>query len=355
MDSLLAHLINRFSGHAEDLATESLAFLLERYETAASAFERFLNQISNDLPDDLRYVTQNWDADQARPDLVGITATGTIPLILEAKFWAGLTANQPVTYLRQLVAGSPGLLIFVAPTQRQQFLRDTLLQRCNEAGLALSIGQESGAAVARLGGQEEHVLAVTSWRDVLKALRSAMELSHDYEALADLRQLEGLCDREDEEAFLPLTSEELSGGIGRRLRQLESLIIDVAKELRATGDADLSGLTRSAGVGYFGRYLKLAGWECLLHVNFRRWGSHRATPLWLQVTDKRWPSSTVLLTALNPLRHTSPSRLLVGDGQLVVPVLLPVNADRDQAQLAAVEQLTELSRLMRLAPPDTSN
>ena len=197
-------------------------------------------------------------------------------------------------------------------------------------------------------------MAVTSWSALLAALESAMELAHEHEGLSDLRQLQGLCSKMDEEAFLPITSEELTGDIGRRLEQLGTVMDDVVEELRQSGDADTAGLSRSAGSGWYGRYLKVAGWECLLHVNFHRWATERPTPVWLRVTDKRLSLRPGLLEAMNPLRHAVPSRLVVADGRLLIPLLLSVGADRDQVQREMIEQMKEVAALMGSVSPDTA-
>lgn len=49
------------------------------------------------------------------PRLVGFEADRRRVLIVEAKFWAGLTENQPVAYLGQLPQAAPGKPLFVAP------------------------------------------------------------------------------------------------------------------------------------------------------------------------------------------------------------------------------------------------
>ncbi len=351
MTTLLAYLTSRFVTQSENLATESLSFLLRSYPDAAAAFNQFTGGLAQGLPNDLRYHTQNWLAeDQAIPDLVGVTSDGRQPLVVEAKFWAGLTENQPTTYLQRLPADEPGLLLFVVPGARAGYLWDELVRRCAIVGLTVTAGASIGET--RVGAVEPHVLALTSWRALLGALAVALENAHDLTALADLRQLEGLCDQQDEQAFLPLTSEELSGGIGRRLTQLGTLIDDATTALVADGFASIKGLTRSAWVGGYGRYLRLGPWESLLHVNFDRWARHRATPTWLRITDKRAVGAAALVDALAPLRHASPRRLLDDTGVLMIPVYLEAGADRDGALAQMLSQLREIRDLVvGIEPP----
>jgi hypothetical protein len=48
-----------------------------------------------DLPADLAFHSQVGDPQSGRPDLVATDDLGSERLIIEAKFWANLTGNQP--------------------------------------------------------------------------------------------------------------------------------------------------------------------------------------------------------------------------------------------------------------------
>jgi hypothetical protein len=81
-------------------------------------------------------------------------------LLIEAKFWAGLTENQPVTYLRSsLDSGQPGCLLFVMPAARLETVWPELVRRTRDAGLQPIAFNESLRAV-RCG---PHILAAVSW------------------------------------------------------------------------------------------------------------------------------------------------------------------------------------------------
>ena len=101
--ALLAHLRNRFPVGPENLATEALTFILNRYKQARDAFTRHCRYYHNDLPDIDRFKTQDYlREDGAIPDLVGMGAS-RVPLIVEIKFHAPLTEKQPVTYMKRLL------------------------------------------------------------------------------------------------------------------------------------------------------------------------------------------------------------------------------------------------------------
>src|SRR5688500_13595819 len=123
-DTLFGHLARRFSSSPENLATESLLYILKRSLPAKSAFFRYLEQTGcTPLPDNLRLTSQSTDKDdQSIPDLVGFDAQNRPIFICESKFWAGLTGNQPVSYLKQLEKASGSLLLIIGPSKRVSLL-----------------------------------------------------------------------------------------------------------------------------------------------------------------------------------------------------------------------------------------
>lgn len=71
-DNLFGHLVPRFSASPENLATESLFFILQPLPAARGAFFRFLEQTGcAPLPGNLRLANQSMEDEQSIPDLVG--------------------------------------------------------------------------------------------------------------------------------------------------------------------------------------------------------------------------------------------------------------------------------------------
>ena len=102
----------RFNAHPENLATEALLFILKRYKEAWPALHRNFLRTGVRLPIDVVFRSQHGGEDQSQPDLIGTDKDGDIVIIIEAKFWSGLTPKQPITYLRRLVPNKSGLLSF---------------------------------------------------------------------------------------------------------------------------------------------------------------------------------------------------------------------------------------------------
>ena len=96
--------VTAFSAHPENLATEALNYVLRRTPSARAALIQFC-AIGASLPPDLAFQTQVAGDDQTIPDLVGTDADNVARLVIEAKFWAGLTERQPVQYLQRVRQG----------------------------------------------------------------------------------------------------------------------------------------------------------------------------------------------------------------------------------------------------------
>lgn len=343
-DTLLAHLSNRFGQGAENLATEALQYVL-RHPQVANGFERHVRQFTPDLPPLGRYRTQvGGDSDAGIRDLVGTTADNTTPLVVEVKFDAPLTPNQPVTYLTALAElRSPALLLFLVPTTRVTQLWPRLLRRCAVAGLNVAVRAES-ELVARFGTA---TMAVTTWSQLLDDVTGIPLSEQNQQVLSEIQQLRGLCAREDRSGFRPFGSEFLEGDTGRHLLNLDSLLVEAIEVLRGEGTAVTSGYKWTASRGWFGKYFALAGRQVLLHANFRRWGLLADTPLWIRV----YPGSDPRVgDALGPLRAAEPRRLFDDDGKLQVPVFLPPDGDRDECVGAIVAAARQVRDLLAVVP-----
>src|SRR5258705_2479960 len=121
--TLLADLALRLASSPEDVATEALTLILGRSRPSANALNSLIHQWTTDSRCDVvRWKSQVAAADDARTDMEGEDGKGAVCVILENKFDAALTANQPATYLRRLPRDY-GVLAFVAPSRRLNALQ----------------------------------------------------------------------------------------------------------------------------------------------------------------------------------------------------------------------------------------
>jgi hypothetical protein len=339
--SLFGHLALQFDNRHELLATEALYYILASSPAARGAFVDYASQIMPSLPCDLTFRTQAAAADGAIPDLVAADEHNLTVLLIEAKFWAGLTVNQPVTYLQHLAQAPNGLLLFVAPAARAQTLWPELLLRCKSAGMPVEPRQDKELLHVVLAGDRH--LAMVSWASLLTFLIHRLEFKGDFATAADVRQLVGLCDQMDQTAFLPLQPEELSVQLGKRLYQYCDLVDQLAAILVKEGIASRDGLRATAVKAWYGRYLKVYGrYDCLLKFDHLLWGSVRETPIWFRVRNNGDAKERLLSLEL----EMPPASIHIGD-ELLIPLALPLGVEREVVFQSLLNQITRVTNLLK--------
>ena len=102
-ESLFSHLAYKFTSSPENIATEALCYIFNKSKTARKVLNNLLLPLGILLSENLTYETQVVGEDEAIPDLAGVNSeSGIAEILFEVKFWAGLTENQPITYLRRM-------------------------------------------------------------------------------------------------------------------------------------------------------------------------------------------------------------------------------------------------------------
>ena len=273
--SLMAHVAYRLANQRELVATSALAHILNSSDAAKAALQEMLRTGGADVGTIGRVEDEVGD-DQGRVDVVAFNKANEQRLLIEAKFWAGLTDNQPGSYLERLPDDDqPAVLLFLAPGKRSETLWPLLQRRAREGGWTLEVADDAGdLRTATIAGSNRHLM-LTSWRALLGAMESRASLAGDGPTGEDIRQLSGLCDREDTEAFLPLRADELSQEVPRRLRDLGDLVIAATE--RGCGEGFAKPGNKSATKSYFGTYLRLGSeakgvWaNAWFGVNYDEW------------------------------------------------------------------------------------
>ena len=335
MSALLAHLAPRLSERIEDIAVEALGYILSS-RAAMAALQGLLRETNVELPqlDSIRtQVTQ----DGTRPDLVGFGQDGTERLLVEAKFWAGLTDNQPNAYLERLPNDDqPAALLVIAPNARLETLWIELC-RLADCPSAQAVGDPRSVAAT-----EQHHLILTSWSALLDRMSMHADGQGELSTKADISQLSALCQRQDEEAFRPLRRNELAPEFPRRMLQLNRLIDDATELAIELGIATTQGLVRTPRAYGYGRYLKLGQadgnvWAGVwFGIHHELWVSCRETPIWLVFSH--W-SGTLRLPELRQ-RLGEDRRAGTSDN---VPIHLLTGVERDAVLEDVVKQLAAIA------------
>ena len=112
--ALLAHLYSRINGSQEDVATAALQYIISSSAELKRAFNKLLaDVIKIEFDPDTRYSLQSVGKNKERPDMSGADSDGKEIILCEMKFYAGLTFNQPNTYLDRLKEENGKALVFV--------------------------------------------------------------------------------------------------------------------------------------------------------------------------------------------------------------------------------------------------
>ncbi len=315
-NSLLAHLAWRFPGATEDVATEALCYILRKDEGARTALADLLRLGGADPEPMDSFDTQRVYQRSKKPDLVAFNE-GREVLLVESKFWASFTSNQPNGYLRLMMDDLPCAknLLFIAPKVRQEELWDGLryeLRNLREAGgqaVHVTGGRTAGGVRSAAVGSRGHRLMLTSWETLLEHMRS-----RGADEDGDLRQLIGLCARIDDGApICDGETKELS-----EVCHYEDLVKSAVQQAQERGYIDTQGLGTARWWGNYGRYIWFVNADgthlaiARIGIDFDRDGS----PLFLWFTDGYKHFSP---ERMNQIRTQLGEALDSGD-QLSIPV-----------------------------------
>lgn len=356
--SLFAHLaFKRFSDRAEDLATEALCYLLDQSAELEDALCSFLHDAGVDLPRNLQFASQVSGDRGERPDVIA-KADGREVLLIEAKFGAGLTENQPVTYLERLLPG-PGCLLFIVPDARVESVWFDVVERARQRFGTLTLpASTQSLRVAQVHGELRMVL--TSWKRVLEALQTGVEGGSNTQFAEDLRQLRGLVNRVDEHEFLPLTSFDLTSKHYARILDFQRIPTDVFRRLEAKKVATRSGLSKGNGLAFVGEYFVLGRVAVFLTFNLKHWLSHGVSPIWLvlygKVASVQKTDIPAAQSAIRELRHASPRHVTDDDNGLpMIALELRQGVDREKVIDGLVERIVELLPILEKALPEAES
>lgn len=351
--AILADLIGHFRDKPENVGTAALNAILRNSAITRKCFVRFCAQSGVHFPKVLDFQSQNRMDDSGQPDMVGRCEEGRI-LVIESKFDAGLTENQPVAYFEHLDA--PGLLLFIVPAYRRQSVWFELYKECRDKGLKIdSVPSAAWEFLAQVG---KHRMGLVSWRATLSFLIEGATEQGDNGAAQDLAQLRALCDRMDEDAFIPFQLEELTdAGVPRRMVQLMRLPAKVVE--RAAGQHVCeAGKRVTAGDLFQGQSLTIGPLYAYVVCHLGSWKKHGISPLWFW-TATNWPENGNLPAAVRKNLKSilspaciDPSKFPVEDGKVLwVPLLLKPGVEEDQLVNRLTEQLSQLRNALLKALP----
>ncbi len=292
--SLLAHLFPRIRGSQEDVATYSLAYVLEQSSALNESFTRLVSKkLHISLGSMLSYNCQDADSEFGRPDIAGYK-DGVLSLLCEAKFFAGLTSNQPVSYLNRLSGTENSGVIFICPRERVISLWDKVITLAEEAGLS---GEKIADDCLDYSGTR---MSIISWSEILSELLPTATERHP-EMLGDLRQLEGFCSKIESEAFIPFNDDDFSVQAATSMDRYYQVVDEVISILKSHKELspDTKGLRNSPRWQGYSSYIRLNGKGVSVDFLRQLWKAPTSiiTPFWFKIWDvenKKWVNSDQL-------------------------------------------------------------
>jgi hypothetical protein len=260
--SLLAHIASNFISEYENVANSSITYLLNKYSASQEALKSILG--ADSVP--TYYVTELSTDSNGRPDVTGLDFHGDKTVIIEGKFWANLTDNQPGNYLKEIT--NDGKILFLAPDKRLK-------------SLTIEIEKRIGGAGDRL--------VICSWAKFLSLIEKENNKHHNHHLASDLLQISELCQRMDVEGMPPLSASDLDPMNGRVASNFSDVIDECNPILRVWEHSDFKGLKTTPKKYGHGFYFCGYKFGCYLHFDTNKWfirDNH--TPIWLSVSDKDW-------------------------------------------------------------------
>jgi len=351
MSRLFGELATKFSRSPEDLATEGLGYLL-RHSVAAEAFVEHLNaQAGTTLSSSLTFRTQEKAEDgDGQPDMRGIAGDGATQLLVESKFWAGLTKNQPNGYLRELINVSGGVLLFLVPHPRRPYLWPKIRDEAASEFEVRETNTPESSFVLQF--HDETTLLLQSWKDMLNGVETKVQVEDGlHDLLEDVHQVQSLCDRYSDEGFLPLRGDELGQDVGKRVLQLTQIVQDLRGRL---GDGWDSGTSMSTRKKWYTFRTQLYGFQAVIGIKYYWWARDGRSPLWLRVKTQSSNRRDAVLHALDPDIHAFADKPESYPYDVLLPLPLKLGVERDEVIDDLVEQLDRISERLEPVLEDTS-
>ena len=346
--SLLGYLVPRIaSSGPEPAATQALAYILNASPDMATAFIDVVGRTGIAAFTPGRIAAEEQQGNDF-PDVTIRDTDGAVRILVENKFWAGLTDAQPLAYLEALPCDGSAALVFVVPHQRMYGLWGELREKCRRNGVELE--SESTTDTITWARAGHRTLAITSWKHVLGSLEQAARTGGHVDLQQDIVQLRGLTDHMNDAEFLPLRDDEVTNvNLARRMINYSELINEIVGRLVTDGVAETTGLRPGHTFTAAGRYLRMhATFDAWLGVDLHAWCEWGITPIWSE-------HNTNSLSSGIPGKIRQAAKLFddaqEDNGWLYLPIRLTTGVERDRVVDDAARQMRSIADRLREAFP----
>ncbi|WFG36268.1 hypothetical protein GKN94_11390 [Candidatus Lucifugimonas marina] len=276
--SLLASLAGKFRDKPENIAIASLEHIVKRSTVSRDVLttQAFAGVLNHDPVTLYRSQSQE---ERTRPDIAGINGAGSEIVLIEAKFWAGLTDQQPNGYLNRLIDPGNTALCFVVPEARRPALWHEVVGRVSKD---FTVDDVSSDATYRCKVVDGRTLSMVTWQGLLKSMLEVTTTTGDLKTAHDIEQLASLCQYLEQEGFVPLRSEDLGPAVPRLIGQLTMALDQTVESGVTQGKFSTKGYSATGARERFTRYFVTRDVRLDLSVHYHRWISHGLSPVWLR-------------------------------------------------------------------------
>ena len=350
--SVLAHLA---ASMGEPGATQALAYILNQQPGVVQAFVNLLGTAGIGFQPRPRVESERGDDGKhilGRPDMKIYDAENEAQdrkprVLVENKFWAGLTDAQPVGYLEMLREDVSSGLLFIMPKDRVEQMWDVLKTRCQEAGLPLGQASPKTDRVRWVPIGTKTML-ITDWHNVLDTLHGAGD---GPDIRNDIHQFRRLVEElENIEAFPALRSAEVTNAdMARRITNYIDLLQPIRKGLAksaiAYGPASTSFASRSFHheLTWDNQYGRKVG--ARLAISFRLWRRFGGiSPLWLQINPDTHSHPSKIFEDLKDRLEEEGMYVYSGKYNKYIAIRLKLGVERESVIEDAVEQILRVVR-----------
>lgn len=281
MQSLLGQFYYRIKGKHEDIASESLTYIFKNSVRARRTLNQIIYTNTGLEFSDLSYSTQNVGEKFERPDISGKDEHGKEVLIIEAKFWASLTSNQPNKYLERLSKDS--VLIFLVPSLRERAIFEEITIRIKQK--YLDYQYEIKNFQIKLFEKNQFIL-IKNWDNILNVIKSELQQENNQILISDVDQIIGLCNTIDSNSFIPISDEDLSPLIPKKINSYFDIVDKVVEEIiHRIPEASIKGLMKTPHRYGYRRYFRIGNLGLGMNLKFDLWSEYSDTPFWLYLAQ----------------------------------------------------------------------
>ena len=128
-----------------------------------------------------------------RSDMRIYDGNGNLRVLVENKFWAGLTDAQPMGYLGKLPNDVDCGLLFIVPRERVNMIWNHLQEKCQAKGLDLGQDLLGHDRVKWVPAGAPRTMLVTDWQTLLGTLERAVDGEEVQCDVRQFRQLVVMC------------------------------------------------------------------------------------------------------------------------------------------------------------------